>query len=107
MFCFDALRMLSCEADNWRCRESVGLQVLPSPPPLTTITVELDYPLVVDAFACTSPPALFLQLPDMVALFDRDVVEFDVIPILQRLMKDPFSAGNPLCNINAFLSAAC
>jgi hypothetical protein len=34
----------------------------------------------------------------MVALFDRDVVEFDVIPILQRLMKDPFSAGNPRCN---------
>ena len=34
------------------------------------------------------------QLSDMVALFDAEVVEFDLVPIMQRLMKDPFSAGN-------------
>lgn len=51
------LSELSSEADNWRCRESVGL-----------------------------------QLPEMVSLFDAEVVEFDVIPIMLRLMKDPFSA---------------
>ena len=33
-----------------------------------------------------------LQLQDMVALFDAEVVEFDVVPIMLRLMKDPFSA---------------
>jgi hypothetical protein len=34
-----------------------------------------------------------MQLPDMVALFDAEVVEFDIIPIMLRLIKDPFSAG--------------
>jgi serine/threonine-protein phosphatase 4 regulatory subunit 1 len=56
------LSELSSEADNWRCRESVGL-----------------------------------QLPDMVALFDAEVVEFDVIPIMLRLLKDPFSAVRLAC----------
>jgi hypothetical protein len=35
-----------------------------------------------------------MQLPELVALFDAEVVEFDVIPIMMRLMKDPFSAGD-------------
>ncbi len=56
------LSELSSEADNWRCRESVGL-----------------------------------QMPDMVALFDAEVVEFDVIPIMLRLLKDPFSAVRLAC----------
>jgi hypothetical protein len=30
----------------------------------------------------------------MIPLFDAEVVEFDIIPITLRLLKDPFSAGS-------------
>ncbi len=103
--------MLSSEADNWRCRESVGLQV----PPLLLLLppLPLPLPLLLPAPApCLAlerrqtrswnhyrlstplpPPPPLMQLPDMVALFDAEVVEFDIIPIMLRLIKDPFSAG--------------
>ena len=49
--------------------------------------------LVGNSFLSPTLLSLLLQLPGLVALFDGEVVEFDIVPIMLRLLKDPFSSG--------------